>query len=286
MTRSRLSNTSLQQHAIGTFAIGGIVTEYISGTTHYRVHSFTAAGTHKINFNNKTLIDFLIVAGGGGSAAAEGYTGSTGGAGAGGLVEGITQSIDPGSYTITVGVGGARSTSISAPGSTGGDSTFKGYTAKGGGAGSDYVGNDSERVGEAGGCGAGGSENSQTAGGTIQDNYSSVSGVTGYGNAGGNGGPYGGGGSGGSGGGGGAGGAGTTANSATANGGVGRANNIRTGANHTYCRGGNGYAHNESSNLYEIANSGNGAHGVSSTGGNQTNSGNGGSGIVEIRYAI
>ncbi len=198
------------------------------------------------------------------------------------MVEGTSQTITNGSYSVVVGVGGARSTNVANPGSTGGDSTFNGYVAKGGAAGPDYG-----THGGAGGCGAGGSEDLRNAGSSNQDPYSSTTNVAGYGHGGGAGGtydngapPHGGGG------GGGAGGVGTAANGGTATGGVGRANNIRTGANHTYCRGGNGYAANESAPMYEIANSGNGAHGVSSSGGGNTNSGNGASGIVVIRYAI
>ena len=261
---------------------GGVVTEYESGGSTYRVHSFLS-GTSKFVITSTKVVDFLIVGGGGGSAAAEGYSGSTGGAGAGGMVVGTTQTITAGEYEVVVGALGAKSTSISAPASNGGDSSFNSFVGKGGGAGSDYVGSDAERVGIAGGSGAGGSENNQTAGASNQPTYSGTTNVTGYGNAGGNGGAYNSGH--GSGGGGGAGGVGTQYQAATANGGVGLANNFRTGSDVTYARGGNGYAANESS-VDEAANTGNGAHGVSTNSGGNTNSGNGGSGIVVIRYVV
>ena len=180
MTRSRLTNPSFHDDAIAFSGVGGVVTEYITGGTHYRVHSFTAAGTHKIRFNHRGTIDFLIVGGGGGSAAAEGNTGSTGGAGGGGMVEGTSQTITNGSYSVVVGVGGARSTNVANPGSTGGDSTFNGYVAKGGAAGPDYG-----THGGAGGCGAGGSEDLRNAGSSNQDPYSSTTNVAGYGHGGG-----------------------------------------------------------------------------------------------------
>ena len=101
------------------FGIGGTVTEYSSNSIRYRVHSFTANGTHKIVFNGQGSIDFLLVGGGGGSAAAEGYKGSTGGAGAGGMVEGTSQTITAGSYEVVVGGGGSKSTNISAPAENG-----------------------------------------------------------------------------------------------------------------------------------------------------------------------
>tara|TARA_R100000655_G_scaffold26313_5_gene54219 strand:- start:13704 stop:14852 length:1149 start_codon:yes stop_codon:yes gene_type:complete len=257
---------------------GGEITEYKSGSTNYRVHSFLTSGEHKFSVSSAVTVDFLIVAGGGGSAGAEGHQGSTGGGGAGGLVEGTSQSLSAGNYTVVVGAGGAKSTNVSVGASDGGDSSFNGFTATGGAGGGDYEGGIRN-----GGSGAGGSEDGESGGGTTQDTYSGTTNVTGYGNVGGNGGSYP---SGGSGSGGGAGGAGATANGGTVTGGAGRANNFRTGSNVTYSTGGVGQGGDNILGIAGSPNTGNGAGGVSTSSGNNTSGEDGGSGIVVIRYAI
>jgi Concanavalin A-like lectin/glucanases superfamily len=88
-----------------------------------------------------TSVEALIVGGGG----AGGYD-VAGGGGAGGLLyygsenpktpNGSALSLNQESYTVTVGAGGSgTSTSVSVSGSTGGDSSFGSYVAKGGGGG-------------------------------------------------------------------------------------------------------------------------------------------------------
>ena len=261
-----------------TNVTGGIEQEYESGGSNYRSHSFLTPGTHRFSTSTALTIDLLIVGGGGGSAKAQSNTVTTGGAGAGGLVEGTSQTLAAGNYTIVVGAGGARSTSVTAPASDGGNSTFNSFTATGGGGGTDY-----DTVGRAGGSGSGGPEDSKVGGATNQNTYSSTTNVTGYGNAGGTGGSYP---SGGSGSGGGAGGAGGNATNGTVAGGAGRANSFRTGSNVTYSTGGQGVGGSEVNGTAGNANTGNGAGGVSTGSGGNTKSADGGSGIVVIRYAI
>ena len=270
---------NLSWYTIPDIAIGGTITEYVSGGTTYRVHSFLA-GSSKFSTTKALTVDYLLVGGGGGSTHAEGANGSVGGAGAGGMVEATSQAIAAGNYTVVVGAGGAKGTNAYASGGDGGNSTFNGHTATGGGGSGDY-----NTAGRDGGSGAGGSENNQAAGSTNQNTYSGVTNVTGYGNNGGAGATYSGG-TQGSGSGGGAGGAGSAGANGLVAGGVGRANNYRTGSNVTYARGGNGHnAQYDSAD--EADNTGNGAHGVSTTSGNNNdNSGDGGSGIVVIRYAV
>lgn len=258
-------------------AIGGTVTEYESGGTVYRVHSFTNTGTNILTIAADTQVDFLLVGGGGASTAAEGTYGSIGGAGAGGMVVGTSQTVSAGNHTIVVGAGGVRSTDVFTVGGNGGDTTFNGFTAKGGGGSGDY-----DTDGPAGGSGAGGSENIRAPGSSNQDTYSGTTGVTGYGNAGGSAGSYP---SGGSGSGGGAGGAGGPASGGTVAGGDGLANSFRTGSPVTYATGGQGVASN-TNGVAGGANTGDGAGGVSTTSGNNTNSADGGSGIVVVRYAL
>ena len=255
---------------------------YTSGGVTYRVHVFTASGTTSSTSNfevNADLVcDFLIVGGGGASTHAEGYSGSCGGAGAGGMVVGTSQTILASSspYSITVGGGGAKGTSVSSMGGNGSNSSAFGYTAIGGGGSPDY-GSD----GASGGSGAGGSEPSRSAGSSTQDTYSGVTNVTGYGNAGGAGHSYP---SGGSGGGGGANGAGQGATSGRA-GGAGKTNAFRTGSDETYAKGGDG-KDGDFSPSAPTAHTGNGSDGVSTNSGDNGGSQDGASGIVIIRYAI
>ena len=288
-TTATFSGAAALTGGISNFAIitGGVEQEYDGGSgTNYRSHSFLNPGPHRFSTSTTLTIDFLIVGGGGGGAQSDPNTTTTGGAGAGGLVEGTSQTLAPGNYTIVVGDGGAKSTNSSTNASNGGDSSFNGFTAKGGGGGPTYDG-----TSPTGGNGAGGSEPNKSSGASTQDAYSGTTNVTGYGNAGGNGGSYDNGSAPfGSGSGGGAGGAGPAANfanngTATIAGGAGRNNNFRTGNNILYATGGQGCVGMVNGTAGK-PNTGDGAGGVSSSGGGNITAGKGGSGIVVIRYAI
>ena len=97
---------------------------------------FTASGTWSHpGATTITFVDVLLVGGGGGGGGGQGnYDYFQGGAGGGGGVRrvSIPVSSSPGSYTVTIGAGGASGSSGSAPGSVGGDTSF-GPTAVGGG---------------------------------------------------------------------------------------------------------------------------------------------------------
>lgn len=145
---------------------GGTI--YFSGG--YRYHKFTTSGTLSVPSGFSATAQVLVVAGGGGGGYDVG-----GGGGAGGLVYGTT-SISAGSYTATVGAGGAESNNIAGGASAnqpGANSSFTGITtAVGGGLGGYYASN----------AGTGGS-----GGGGGGDSGSGASGTSGQGNAGGNG---------------------------------------------------------------------------------------------------
>jgi hypothetical protein len=84
---------------------------------------------------NKTVedysVDYLVVAGGGSGAA-----GGGGGGGAGGMLTGTTSLIQSAVYTITVGAGGAQTSStFSQRGNSGSNSVLSSVTAIGGGGG-------------------------------------------------------------------------------------------------------------------------------------------------------
>ena len=111
-------------------ATGGV----ISHVGEYRIHRFNSSGTFTISSLRSTSIEveYLIVGGGGG-----GGTNMGGGGGGGGVLAGSTI-LTPATYTITVGAGGvgAPAGTGSHPtlsGSNGGNSTFSGLTAYGGG---------------------------------------------------------------------------------------------------------------------------------------------------------
>ena len=132
----------------GMTATGGIISDYTSGSDVYRAHIFTASGTFDITDLGGlgTTVDYLVIAGGGGGSDQGSNRG--GGGGAGGFrtnapapiapgnhttTVAYPVSTSPGSYTVTVGGGGAGSATNA--GSDGNDSVFGTITSTGGGGG-------------------------------------------------------------------------------------------------------------------------------------------------------
>jgi len=295
----------------------GSITTY----TGYRVHSWTATGSHSNSFTlyAATVCDVLMVGGGGGAGgSANDYTGG-GGGGGGGVYEMTQVTLPSGTYSVTVGTGGTGGTGYVNTGANNGGSssiTFPNsttYTAVGGGHGGSYGDMPPDTGGSGGGAGnthPSGS-NDQLGGVAVYDLDSSDGLPTGhatYGSNGGNSVAYGNSNANG-GGGGGAGSAGSNSSgtSVGGDGGEGRSNSWRTGSAVIYGAGGGGggnggggsggngvsghgagdgkqgYSGNGASGL---ANQGGGGGGsCTSTSGNHTG-GTGGSGIVVIRYAI
>jgi hypothetical protein len=153
-------------------AAGGTITT----VGDYKIHTFTSSGTFAItDAPAGSTIDVLVVAGGGsGGLAAIG-----GGGGGGGVVEQLGRSVTAGSYTVTVGAGGAAQTTVDARGNSGSNSVFDTITAVGGGGGAGQ-----SLAGNTGGSGGGGGYNT-TAGGAATQAVSG--GGTGFGTAGGTG---------------------------------------------------------------------------------------------------
>ena len=128
----------------------------ITGASGYRIHTFTTDGTFTLP--EAVLCDVLVVGGGGGG----GELGSVvdnqgikvaGGGGAGGLVYYESLPIPAGTYSVTVGAGGAI-------GANGGDSSAFGITAYGGGYGA--LGGSGDRKGGDGASGGGANSGWQT----------------------------------------------------------------------------------------------------------------------------
>lgn len=179
----------------------------------YRTHTYTTVGSSSFVLTSTVpglSFQVLVVSGGG---AGGGNVGGGGGAGGAQL---LTPTLSVGSYTVTVGNGGAID-SGTGQGQSGGSSTFNATTIVGGGAGGVYGANS----GLAGACG-GGAGNTYTYGtGSVGSNGGSTSGICG-------------------GGGGGMGGAGTSGSGY--NGGTGGAGLSYTigGVSYTVCGGGGG----------------------------------------------
>lgn len=151
-------------------ATGGTESTYSDGNTNYKVHTFTSSGT--FTADSAGSIDVLIVAGGGSGG---GYVG--GGGGAGGLIYQTGIAVNPTTYTINIGAGGAigPNTTNSATGNAGSNTTAFGLTAIGGGYGSNY----DDTIGGSGGSGGGAGGHQNTG------PFSGGSGTSGQGYAGG-----------------------------------------------------------------------------------------------------
>jgi hypothetical protein len=285
---------------------GGSITT--SGTT--RWHVFTSSSSLSVPSGFSQTAQVLVVAGGGGGGGRSG-----GGGGAGGLIYHPTFNLTSGTYTATIGNGGAGGDGTGGIGSNGGNSVFGPLTAIGGGGGAgDSDGGDPDENGSSGGSGGGGKYGNNGSPG-IQPSQSGDSGTYGYGNQGGYGynSPYAGGG------GGGAGGAGIagTSSGEIGDGGPGKYISTMTswGTNSSNSPGGGGYfaggggggSHNpasgrgyggvggggtggapggNNSGASGLANTGGGGGAGSTDSGTGGSGGSGGSGIVIVRYTL
>jgi len=242
--------------------------------------SFTG-GTTDLTLTSAITCDILVVGGGGGAGSRHG-----GGGGGGAVIYLTNQTLNAGTYSITIGTGGTASgTGAGNYGKNGGDTSIvlsgtNIYLAKGGGAAS--AGIDRGRDGLSGGSGAGGTGDGgggDGAGGKYSAGGSAVTTnvPTGaYGYSGGKGyplGPWAGGG------GGGGGGAGTDASSsAGGNGGAGKLVTIK-GTNEYYGGGGGGGVQNGyTAGTGGIGGGGNGGAGASNGANGTANTGGGGGG--------
>ena len=119
----------------------------------YTLHEFTSSGTFTLSVAK--TIDILVVAGGGQGGLPAGNSNYGGGGGAGGLVWYTGFNASATGYTITVGDGGAQTTSGSGGrrGNDGSNSTAFGLTALGGGGGGGQGGTTAGRNGGSGGGG-------------------------------------------------------------------------------------------------------------------------------------
>lgn len=141
-------------------AIGGTITQITLGGMTYTVHTFRTTGATTFSTTGPLNIEYLVVAGGGG-----GGVGRAGGGGGGGFVEGA-MSLSTGSYTITVGQGGALATNDNQGGDGGNSSIGALVTAIGGGGGGGWITNAGRTGGSGGGASSGGTGAGTRLGGT------------------------------------------------------------------------------------------------------------------------
>ena len=136
------------------------------------VYSFTGGtGTFVVPTGAPMIVDYLIVGGGG-----SGGQGAGGGGGAGGLVYAKGVQLPAGTYTWTVGAGGAAQAANNTSGSAGSlsslsNSTFGNVVALGGGAGGGYSSSPAGGAGGSGGGAAGGATVGGNAGGTAAQGF-------------------------------------------------------------------------------------------------------------------
>ena len=146
---------------------GGTVTT--SGS--YRIHTFTSSGDF-VNTISNLSVQYLVIAGGGGGGVANG---GGGGGGAGGYrintgeMSGRRSSseaamtINPATFPVVIGAGGAGNVhggSSGSRGNAGTNSSFNSIVSNGGG----YGGGDASRPGGGGGSGGAASRNNQSRG--------------------------------------------------------------------------------------------------------------------------
>jgi len=120
----------------------------------FKIHIFTSSGNLVVDASGS--IDLLMVAGGGGAGS------NGGGGGAGGFKYHPAMDVISGTYVVTIGPGGAGSSTNTAQGTNGTNTTFVNsgasvsITANGGGGGGSQ--NTGQQVGEDGGSGGGGGQ--------------------------------------------------------------------------------------------------------------------------------
>ena len=169
-TSLSLANSRMTLTKFGVAATGGTVTT----ANGYKIHTFTSVGSTNFVVTSGGSVQVLLVSGGG---AGGGNVG--GGGGAGGAVFNSAFSLSAGTYSVTVGNGGAIDSGTN-QGQNGGSSSFSNITVVGGGAGGVYGG----YAGLAGACGGGAGNNFTFGTGSVGFNGGATSGICGGGGGG------------------------------------------------------------------------------------------------------
>jgi hypothetical protein len=137
------------------YARGGYEGYWVSGSQQYGYHLYTGSSTFTVDRGTISNAEIFVVGGGGGGGS-QGGTQVGGGGGGGGVAYQTNVRLFGGTYTITVGEGGAGgiySSTLDRNGQTGGSSSFNGsnfFLGAGGGGGGDAVGTTPYRGGASG----------------------------------------------------------------------------------------------------------------------------------------
>lgn len=156
-TNSRVFR-SLRVVNLGDSAVPGVISRPGDG---WEYHTFTLNESFGyVKLNSVKTVEYLIVGGGGGGGSNIG-----GGGGGGAFRTGFLNNLPAGRYYVTVGPGGAGSSSNLYKGANGSDSSFNSIVSRGGGGAGTQSGG-AARSGSQGGSGggAGGSAGSATGG--------------------------------------------------------------------------------------------------------------------------
>jgi len=285
-TAATAATTSSTSHTFTGLTEGSAYTFKVKTTTTNGDSPETAA-TNSVTIPGFISVEYLVIAGGGAGGGSGGGSGHGSGGGAGGYRT-TTSTVLKGSHAVTVGAGGAGTTSA---GTNATNSNFGTYTASRGGYGAAETGT---YAAQSGGSGGGSYYSIPTPGAGNLGGYTPVEGYVGGTGVGtppnypsGGGGGSGGAGGNGSGTNGGSGGPGTassiTGTSVTRAGGGGGSTYSTGGTAGTGAAGGGNGASNGGSGGNATANSGSGGGGSERASG-AANGGNGGSGIVILRY--
>ena len=278
--KGNVESSTSRTTVVQGIATGGTVSTYESGGTNYKVHKFTSSANFVVPTGLTLSNCNIVIVGGGGGSGAYGNGGGGGGGGGGGYGNATVTSLTAGTYSITIGAGGAQhaaGSTTSVPSAFQGNLSnthFNSGSFVGGGAGA-YGSN---ATGGTGASGGGGNPVNGGAGQTsVSGTQGNVGGYVGSLSQGDNG-AAGGGGAGGNG-------SNNTWSNTGSGGGAGITLNIVDGStNVTYSaggRGGNGTYHGNTGRV-GVANTGEGAFGPKASIAGYA----GGSGIVIIRYEV
>jgi hypothetical protein len=251
------------------YGVGGTVTT--SGGN--RIHTYTSVGSDTFTCFQSGYVQLLVIAGGGGGGGNGNLSQPGGGGGAGEVFYSASYSVKPGTYTVTVGDGGAGGLGNNgSAGINGSSSVFGSISANGGGYGGQYVAGGSASVGSGGSGGGGaraqnGAASVLTAGGQGNAGGNSVTGAAGAG-------------------GGGAGSVGGSTSTTTGGAGGSAVTYSISGSAVTYGAGGNGGNRTDANpGAAGTTNRGNGGGGAGGNTSVSANGGKGGSGIVIVSYS-
>lgn len=157
------NGTNWSQFAQPFSAIGGTVTTATIGGVNYRIHTFITSNSFIAT--GQGAVEYFLVGGGGSGGRSRG-----GGGGGGGIATGAII-LPAGTYSISIGSGGAVPGGNDLPGKNGENTTFNGIIALGGGGGGQILVDGKSGACGGGAGGSGGGVTTASYGGTGTQGY-------------------------------------------------------------------------------------------------------------------